>query len=99
MDLSSYLLQGFNILPKITVSINGTDVEAVFNQSTHRDNKTLGGYEPDNEATIVVATKNLSSPRALKGKIVVMDSLQWRVIKVRYGVTVTHLDLISVDKL
>lgn len=99
MDLSFFLLQGFDILPKTVVTINGSSVECVFNQSTHRDNKTDGGYEPDNETTIAVVTSNLTNPRALKGKIVVMDSLQWRVLRVRYGAAITHLDLVSVDKL
>lgn len=98
MDLSFFLLQGFDVLPKTLVTVNGSSVECVFNQSTHTHNKVDGGYELDDTATIAIATKNLSNPRALKGKIVVIDSLQWRVIAVSYGAVITHLSLIAADK-
>jgi hypothetical protein len=99
MDLSSYILEGFEILPKKLVSINGvSDIPVIFNQSNHRDNKTLGGYEPDNDGIIMVQTSYLTAPKQLKGKIVIMDSENWRIVTVRYGESVTSLTLQSVDK-
>ena len=98
MDLSAYLLQGFNILPKINAIVNGTTVEAVFNQSTHVDNKVAGGYEPDNLAVLAIKTSLLTSPRALKGKIVFIFNVNWRVLNVQYGDIITHLTVVSDDK-
>lgn len=99
MDLSSYILEGFSLLPKKTVTINGiANIPALFNQTVHRDNKTLGGYEPDNDGIIMVETSYLTSPKLLKGKIVIMDSENWRIVSVRYGDTVTSLTLQSPDK-
>lgn len=98
MDISSHLLIGFRLLPKITATVNGVDVDAVFNQSTHRDNKTLGGYEADNEAVIAIETSLLTNPFALKGKYCIIDSVTWRIVLIKYGSTITHLTIVSTDK-
>ena len=97
--LSAHILKGFAVLPKKTVTVNGTDVECIFNLSSHLDNKILGGYEPDKTATIMVKTSLLTNPRSLKGKIVVIDALNWRVYSVAYGEIITTIQLISDDAL
>jgi hypothetical protein len=98
MDLSSYVLAGFDFLPKTNVTIGGKVVEALMDLSTHRDNKTLGGYEPDNEATLSIKTSLLTNPKSLKGTKLSIDGVEWRVASVRYGQTITHLTVVSKDK-
>jgi len=98
MDISSYLLAGFNELPKTSVTIGVSAVECVFNTSTHNDNKVLGGFEPDQEATLAIETSLLTNPKSLKGTTMTLDGESWRVVSVRYGQTITHLSLISTDK-
>lgn len=95
VDLSQYLLAGFSVLPKTTVTVDSVEVECVFNQSDHNDNNVLGGYEPENQATIAIKTSLLTSPRTLKGKIVIIDDSNWRVLNVKYGASVTHLTVIA----
>jgi hypothetical protein len=100
MNLSTYILAGFSILPKISVVVNGITMDVVLNQSSHIDNKTNGGFEPDNSCIISVESSLLTTPKSLKGKIVVFDDLStWRIVSVQYGHIVTHLSLISDDKL
>lgn len=99
MNLSSYILAGLNILPKTNVIINGSTVEALINQSSHNDNKTFGGFSPDNLMVITVKTSLLTSPKTLKGKLCVYDYSNWRITTVNYGESVTHLTMISDDKL
>lgn len=98
MNISSYLLAGFAILPKTDMTIGATTVECVFNQSTHRDDKAFGGFEPSDEATVSVKTSLLTNPKTLKGTTVTIESAVWRIISVTYGQSITHLGLISADK-
>ena len=100
MDLSNYILQGFKILPKITVSVNGGQIiDALLDTTTHRDEKSFGGFEPNQQAWVSIETRYLNSPKTLQGKIVVMNSESWRIRSIRYGDSITTLELISTDKL
>lgn len=97
MDLTQYILQGLSILPKKTAVINSQTVQVLFNQSSHRDNKVLGGYEPDNSVTIYVETSLITNPKSLKGVSITIDDEPFRIVLVRYGQYVTHFECISVD--
>lgn len=98
MDLTKYILAGYSRLPKKKVVINSVEVAALYNTSTHRDNKTLGGYEPDNDGTLFIETSLLTNPKELKGELLQMDSKDWRIITVTYGDIVTSLTIQSPDK-
>jgi hypothetical protein len=98
MDLSPFILAGFALLPKVDATIGASTVEAVFNQSTHRDNKTFGGFEPDNEASLSIQTSLLTNPKSLKGGTITIDGEPWRVTVVRYGAAICHFTLVSPDK-
>lgn len=98
IDLTPYLLTGFNQLPKTSVTIGGSTIDCVFNTSTHNDQKVYGGFEPDMEATIAIQTSLLTNPKSLKGTTVTIEGESWRVLTVRYGVAITHLTLISTEK-
>ena len=98
IDLGAHLLQGFNITPKTEATINGVVVKAVFNQSNHLDDKALGGYIPQDEAVLSVATSNLTNPKSLKGKLCSVSGQSWRIMSVRYGEYITHLTIVSVEK-
>lgn len=98
MDIAAFLLQGFEILPQTSGTVNGVSVKGVFNQSSHRDEKMLGGYGPQDEAIYSVKTSLLTNPKQLKGKICNVSGQNWRVMQVRYGDTITHLTLVSVDQ-
>jgi hypothetical protein len=95
MNIDSYILAGYALLPKTIAIVDGVSVECVFNQSMHRDDNVLGGFEPDNEAVISIKTSLLTNPKALKGKLVVVTDTTYRVLTVRYGQIVTHLTIIS----
>lgn len=99
MDLTQYILAGFDHLPKKTISLSGVEIPALFNQSSHRDNKTLGGYEPDNESVLYIETSLLTNPRSLKGQLITMDGEQWRIISIRAGDIITYFTIISPDRL
>jgi non-homologous end joining protein Ku len=99
MDITDEIISGFDYLPKTTSTINNKAVDVLFNQSVHRDNKTLGGYELDNESIVYVKTKDLTNPLSLKGKTMTLNSQEWRIISIRTGGYITHLTVISVDKL
>jgi hypothetical protein len=98
MDISQYLLQGFEILPQTAATVNSVAVTGVFNQSSHRDEKMLGGYGPQDEAVFSVKTSLLTNPKQLKGKICVVSGQSWRIMQVRYGDTITHLTLVSIEQ-
>lgn len=98
MDISAYLLQGFNILPKINVIINSVTIEAVIDTSTHRDNKTYGGFEPDQECVLAIQTSLLTNPKSLKGKEITINNEKWRILNIRYGASICHLTCVSTDK-
>jgi hypothetical protein len=99
MDISQYLLQGFNILPQTSATVNGVAVSGVFNQSSHRDEKMLGGYGPQDEAVYSVKQSLLpTNPSSLKGKIVVLNDRNWRIMSVRFGQTITHLTIVSPEQ-
>lgn len=98
MDISAYLLQGFEILPQTAATVNSVAVTGVFNQSSHRDEKMLGGYGPQDEAVYSVKTSLLLNPTSLKGKLVVLNGRNWRVMQVRYGDTITHLTIVSPEQ-
>jgi hypothetical protein len=98
MNIDEYLLQGFNILPQTSGTVNSVDVTGVFNQSTHVDNKVLGGYGPQDEAVYSIRTSLLTNPKTLKGKVCNVSGQNWRIMSVRYGDTITHLTLVSVEQ-
>lgn len=98
IDISSYLLAGFSVLPTIKITIDEVDIDCLFNQSDHNDSKTYGGFEPDNSAVVSIKTSLLTNPKEMKGKVVTIDEEEWRVIKVRYGASVTHLTIMSKHK-
>lgn len=89
---------GFNVLPKTDVVIQGSTIPCVFNTSDFNDNNVLGGFEPDQVATLAIKTSLLTNPKTLKGKIVVIEGETWRVVTVVYGQTISHLKLISDNK-
>lgn len=96
MNLSNYLLAGFSILPKVPVTIGGRTVDALFNDSTHADNKEFGGQVPDEQAIISIATSFFAThPKTLKGSLLYIGGAAWRVESVRYGATVTHLTIVN----
>ena len=47
MDISNEILAGYDFLPKTPATIDGVKVDVLFNMGNFRDNKVLGGYEPD----------------------------------------------------
>jgi hypothetical protein len=98
MDIESYLLQGFTLLPQTSATVDGVSVQGVFNQSSHRDEKMLGGFGPQDEAVYSVKTSLLTNPTSLKGKLVVLNSRTWRIMQVRYGQTISHLTIVSPDQ-
>jgi hypothetical protein len=99
MDIENYLLQGFNILPQTLATVNGVAVSGVFNQSSHRDEKLLGGFGPTDEAVFSVKQSLLpTDSTSLKGKIVVLNNRSWRIMQVRYGQTITHLTITSPEQ-
>jgi len=98
MNLSIFIQTGFDLLPKTEVVIDGKTIKGLMDLSTHRDNKTLGGFEPDNEAIISFKTKDLTNPKELKGKKLSIDGVEWRVLFVRFGKDITHLTIVSKDK-
>ena len=98
MDISAYLLQGFEILPQTAATVNSVAVTGVFNQSSHRDEKMLGGYGPQEEAVFSIRTSLLTNPKTLKGKICNVSGQNWRIMQVRYGDTITHLTLVSIEQ-
>lgn len=99
MDITNFILQGFQNLPLITVSINNVNLECIFNQSNHLDDKTFGGYSPSVDFTVMFRTSDLQNPKSLKGKILTKGTETYRIISVRYGEILTSLNCISEDTL
>lgn len=98
MDLSPYINSGFSILANASVIIGGNTLSCIFDTSTHNANKSLGGFAPDNEATVSIKTSDLTNPKSLKGSTLILNGSAWRIESVRYGVTVTTLMLVAEDK-
>jgi hypothetical protein len=98
MEISDDILEGFDYLPKTPAVIDGTDVDVLFNMGNFRDNKVLGGYEPDENFIVFFKTSEVPNVKALKGKPVVLKDNDLRVVNVRYGAIIKHLEGQSINK-
>ncbi len=95
MNIDSYILTGFAILPKTSVVVDGVAMECVFNQSNHADDNVFGGFESDVQITLAIETSLLTNPRQLKGKLVVINDETYRVSDIKFGAIITHLTCLS----
>lgn len=103
MVISTYLLKGFDVLPKEDITINSVVIDGVYNQLTHRDNKIFGGFEPDDQALVYVRTQdvyveNLYDIKDLIGTRVTFRDKVWRIIDIKVGDAISHFTIISTNK-
>ena len=97
--MTDFLDIGFDILTNATAVIQGSNVEGIFNTAKFRDNKVLGGYEPDIDFSFLARTGDLTNPKSLKGVQITVDGDTLRIVTVEYGAIITKLYCQSVDKL
>lgn len=98
MDISNYILAGYDYLPKITANVDGTDMPVLFNQMSLNDSKELGGFVSDAEFGVFVKTSLLDNAEALKGKLMTVNGTNYRIVIVKYGDIVSALYVQSVNK-
>ena len=97
--MSNYIDQGFEILVNAQAIILGETIDGIFNTSKHRDNKILGGYEPDDDFVFMARTSDLTNPKSLKGVIIQINSQNYRIVSIEYGEMSTKLYSQSQNKL
>lgn len=98
MDISNYILAGFDYLPKITANVDGTDMSVLFNQVSWNDTKELGGFVNEADFGVFVKTSLLDNAEALKGKLVTVNGRNYRIVTVKYGDIVSALYVQSTNK-
>lgn len=98
MDISSYILAGFDYLPKITATVDGTDMPVLFNQMSLNDSKELGGFVNDADFGVFLKTSLIDNAEDLKGKLITVSGTNYRIVTVKYGDTVSALYVQSVNK-
>ena len=98
MDLSNNILLGFDVLVNATATVGSTSVPCIYNQSVTRDNKVIGGYEPDDEVTVLVKTSGFENPKSCKGLHMTVDGNEYRIVQVAFGQYVTRFSCQSLNK-
>jgi hypothetical protein len=95
-----FLVQGFKMLPKKSITLDSKPLSGVWNLSQHQDNKEFGGYEPDNIGTLAVESSHLTliDPQDLIGLAAIINGNEWRVLKVSTGDYFTTLTFTADDK-
>lgn len=99
MDLEQYTLAGFDILANATAVINTKSILGIFNTVNWNDSKELGGYVADAEFSFMCKTNDLTNPKALKGKVIAINSTSYRIVTVVYGQYVTKIMAQGISKL
>ncbi len=91
VDLAPFLIAGFDLLPKVSATIDGDTVLVLLNQITHNDVRELGGFVEQAEFGVFVKTSNLNDPITLVGEIITVQGSNYRVVSVKEGTTITAL--------
>ena len=99
MDISSYLLLGFNILPKMNITFDGKSLEVLYNQASRNDTKHFGGLLDEYDATLTAKTSHITSPKNMIGKTLIMAGETFRIISIKHGDTITSFNIVSAKKL
>jgi hypothetical protein len=102
MDLTPYLLQGFNVLKNTTVTISGYAVamDAIFDNNNLAHDKQLTFLE-DEQIPVIVKTLDLKQPyKDVIGKkcVLALDGETYRIDSIRTGQATSFLYLNSKDK-
>jgi len=98
MNLTSYLLAGFNILINNQVTISGTAIDCIFDHIQITNGRNYGPQMED-VCSVTVKTSDLEFPRNYLKKIVIIDGQTFEVIGISKGNATTILSLVTTNKL
>ena len=86
--------QAKKVLPQTTIILDGISVSAHENTYSVYNESVLGGLEPQDACTLTVSTTDLPVNYALlEGTKVLVDGVQWRIIRFDVSHVYTHINL------
>ena len=101
MDLTPYLLQGFEVLKNTTVTISGYNaIDCVFDNNNLGHDKQLNFLE-DQQIPVIVRSSDVANPKKqVIGKrcVLALDGETYRIDSIRIGQATSFLYLNSKDR-
>lgn len=99
MDLSSYITSGLTILINDSFVIDGTTVDCVFNQSSHKFGDKNYGFPTEDTNALTFTTSDFPTIKQYKGLKLTHGGQEFRILDIQYGVYVTTLLIVDAKKL